>query len=166
MIIRNFPKQTNNLLPFELNSNKFSSYYGYPNYGYTGSYQNIEFPITQNGNFLQATSGNARVPEPIYSSGVQRSTRINYLPSSQSCAPFQSHADCDKSPNSKGGESYDWNYGWNSCCSGFCPSKRECAKPDPKECDIGNDILDRDPFLKIEWDVNAPNYRCTYDLHK
>ncbi len=33
MIIRNFPKQTNNLLPFELNSNKFSSYYGYPNYG-------------------------------------------------------------------------------------------------------------------------------------
>ncbi len=23
MIIRNFPKQTNNLLPFELNSNKF-----------------------------------------------------------------------------------------------------------------------------------------------
>ncbi len=59
MIIRNFPKQTNNLLPFELNSNKFSSYYGYPNYGYTGSYQNIEFPITQNGNFLQATSGNA-----------------------------------------------------------------------------------------------------------
>ncbi len=34
MIIRNFPKQTNNLLPFELNSNKFSSYYGYPNYGY------------------------------------------------------------------------------------------------------------------------------------
>ncbi len=53
--------------------------------------------------------------------------RINYLPSSQSCAPFQSHADCDKSPNSKGGESYDWNYGWNSCCSGFCPSKRECA---------------------------------------
>ncbi len=42
-------------------------------------------------------------------------------------------------------------------CSGFCPSKRECAKPDPKECDIGNDILDRDPFLKIEWDVNAPN---------
>ncbi len=106
------------------------------------------------------------MPEPIYSSGVQRSTRINYLPSSQSCAPFQSHADCDKSPNSKGGESYDWNYGWNSCCSGFCPSKRECAKPDPKECDIGNDILDRDPFLKIEWDVNAPNYRCTYDLHK
>ncbi len=91
MIIRNFPKQTNNLLPFELNSNKFSSYYGYPNYGYTGSYQNIEFPITQNGNFLQATSGNARVPEPIYSSGVQRSTRINYLPSSQSCAPFQSN---------------------------------------------------------------------------
>ncbi len=62
------------------------------------------------------------MPEPIYSSGVQRSTRINYLPSSQSCAPFQSHADCDKSPNSKGGESYDWNYGWNSCCSGFCPS--------------------------------------------
>ncbi len=33
MIIRNFPKHTNNLLPFELNSNKFSSYYGYPNYG-------------------------------------------------------------------------------------------------------------------------------------
>ncbi len=31
MIIRNFPKQTNNLLPFELNSNKFSSYYD-PNF--------------------------------------------------------------------------------------------------------------------------------------
>ncbi len=43
MIIRNFPKQTNNLLPFELNSNKFSSYYGYPNYGYTGSYQILNF---------------------------------------------------------------------------------------------------------------------------
>ncbi len=61
MIIRIF--QNKQIICYLLNliSNKFSSYYGYPNYGYTGSYQNIEFPITQNGNFLQATSGNARV---------------------------------------------------------------------------------------------------------
>ncbi len=76
MIIRNFPKQTKICYHFELNSNKFSSYYGYPNYGYTGSYQNIEFPITQKWKLFTSTSGNARVPEPIYSSGVQRSTRL------------------------------------------------------------------------------------------
>jgi hypothetical protein len=118
-------------------------------YGYTGTYSEA-----------------SRVPEPIYSTGVQKSTRLNYLPSSQSCAPFQSHADCDQSNNSKGGMSFDWNYGWSSCCAGFCPSKRKCAKPDPRECNIGNDILNRDPLLAIEWDENAPNYRCTYDLHK
>ncbi len=70
MIIRNFPKQTNNLLPFELNSNKFSSYYGYPNYGYTGSYQILNF-LLHKWKLFTSTSGNARVPEPIYSSGVQ-----------------------------------------------------------------------------------------------
>ncbi len=35
-----------------------------------------------------------------------------------------------------------------------------------KSAILAMNILDRDPFLKIEWDVNAPNYRCTYDLHK
>ncbi len=48
------------------------------------------------------------VPEPIYSSGVQRSTRINIYHLANRALLFNHIADCDKSPNSKGGESYDW----------------------------------------------------------
>jgi hypothetical protein len=154
------PQQTNVLLGYTTNAPSPRPYY---RYGYTGTYTADEQPIGANPS---NPSTGPRVPELVYISGVQGTTRLNYLPSSQSCAPFQSHADCDQSPNSKGGTSYDWNYGWSSCCSGFCPSKRQCAKPDPMECNIGNDILDRNPLIKIEWDTSAPNYRCTYDLHK
>jgi hypothetical protein len=150
------PRQTNTLLPYTQPNQPLSP--NHYNYGYTGFY-------TDNERNVGATGGE-RHPEPIYSTGVQQSTRLNYLPPNQVCAPFQSHEDCNKSPNSKGGETLDWSYGWDSCCAGFCPSKRQCARPDPRECNIGNDILNRDPVLKIEWDGNAPNYRCVYDLHK
>lgn len=104
--------------------------------------------------------------EPIYSYGRQQSKRLTYTPPNQVCAPFQPHEDCSSSKNSMGGDTIDWSYGWLSCCSGFCPAKRTCAKPDLNECSIGQDLLLRNPATTIEWDGQAPNYRCTYDGHK
>lgn len=102
----------------------------------------------------------------VYGYGTQTSTKIHYLPPAQSCAPFQSHADCDLNPNAAGGMSNDWTFGWSTCCLGFCPSKRKCARVDKAECDIGRDILNRDPLIDIKWNGTAPKIRCAYNVHK
>ncbi|GHV58477.1 hypothetical protein AGMMS49579_26070 [Spirochaetia bacterium] len=96
-----------------------------------------------------------------YGYTVQLSTKNNYLPPNQICAPFQQREDCGTTNNIR-----DWTYDWSKCCLGLCPGKRKCAKPDINECNIGKDKNGEDPVVSIEWYKNAPNIKCTFDNDK
>jgi hypothetical protein len=59
----------------------------------------------------------------------------------------------------------DWEYGHEACCF-TCPNKRQCAKPDLTECNIGSDSHKRDPLKKISWNGKGPNVKCIFDIDK
>lgn len=51
-------------------------------------------------------------------------------------------------------------------CPSFCPSQNICLKPNRDECYIGLNSDGLDPLINIEWDREAPNLRCVFDLNK
>ena len=95
---------------------------------------------------------------------VQKSTKTSYDTGQPcdcfSCTAFTSNRQCDQTDGMA-----DWEYGHEACCF-TCPNKRQCAKPDPKECFIGIDSHQRDPVTHVTWNGKGPNLRCVFDVDK
>jgi hypothetical protein len=60
----------------------------------------------------------------------------------------------------------DWNFGFENCCTPFCPDKLKCAKPNPEECVIGVDSHKRNPLNNVTWNGKGPNLQCIFDVDK
>lgn len=78
-----------------------------------------------------------------------------------SCNIFSTRVKCQKTNNVD-----DWSYGYQICCGGFCPQKSLCAKPDPKQCQIGLNENQINPFDRVTWNEKAPNITCFYSMNQ
>lgn len=95
---------------------------------------------------------------------VQTSKKHQYRPGNCSCfhcSAFSTRIPCHTTYNIM-----DWQIGSDTCCGGFCKSQPRCVQPDKDECYIGLSSKGQDPLVKYEWNRQAPNLRCVYNLDK
>ncbi|ABF82077.1 hypothetical protein MIV047R [Invertebrate iridescent virus 3] len=95
---------------------------------------------------------------------IQKSTKTAYDTQQPcdcwDCSAFTAVVGCGQTDGMD-----DWEFGETACCF-TCPNKKQCAKPDPAECNIGTDSHQRDPLTRVTWNGRGPNVQCVYDVNR
>jgi len=106
--------------------------------------------------------------EHVIGRTVQTNRKLRYQPGADVCSCFKCSIFTSERPCFKTNGISDWEIedSDKSCCGGLCRPQPVCVHPDRDECFIGLDENNQNPLINIEWDRNAPNLKCVYNLDR